>query len=300
MSREKTGKGEDIHYIEVEKDPGITDKRLLVYEPEFANVLKQTERQGNNLSAVLRLAWDGMDLRSMTKNSPTRAMGAHVTLVGHITADELRRYLTATETANGFANRHLFLCADRSKLLPEGGYVDPEASAALRSELAEALAFAQAERQFRRDPEAKELWREVYGPLSEGKPGLAGALLARGEAHVMRLALIYALLDRSEEIRAPHLLAALALWDYCDRSVRYVFGDSLGDPVADEVLQLLRRSPSGMTRTEISAYFHRNVSAEKIGRGLGLLLQNRLVRRQEEQTGGRPSERWFATGPSAG
>ena len=113
-----------MRYEEVEADPGVADKRLLVYEPEFANVLKQTERQGNTLSAILRNAWDGRDLRSMTKNSPARATGAHVSLIGHITADELRRYLTQTETANGFGNRHLWICADRSKMLPEGGVID--------------------------------------------------------------------------------------------------------------------------------------------------------------------------------
>src|SRR5262249_50227785 len=40
-SREKVKDGNVIRYIDVEKDPGVSDKRLLVLEPEFANVLKQ-------------------------------------------------------------------------------------------------------------------------------------------------------------------------------------------------------------------------------------------------------------------
>src|SRR5262249_45494302 len=100
-------RGGPARYEEVEADPGVTDKRLLIYDPEFANVLKQTERQGNTLSTVLRQGWDGADLRTLTKNSPARATGAHISLVGHVTAEELRRYLTATESANGFGNRHL-------------------------------------------------------------------------------------------------------------------------------------------------------------------------------------------------
>src|SRR5262249_46738903 len=176
-------RGEPVHYEEVEADPGIEDKRLLVYEPEFANVLKQTERQGNTLSAVLRLAWDGRDLRTLTKNSPARATGAHISLGGHITADELRRYLTTAEAAHGFRNRHLGLCAQRSKLLPEGGRIDPGEWAALRGELVGAITFARGAGEVRRDDEARAVWREVYGGLSEGRPGLAGALLARAEAH---------------------------------------------------------------------------------------------------------------------
>jgi hypothetical protein len=41
-------------------------------------------------------------------------------LVGHITRDELSRELTDTSAANGFANRILWACARRSKLLPDG------------------------------------------------------------------------------------------------------------------------------------------------------------------------------------
>jgi len=68
---------------------------------------------------------DGRTLQNLTKNSPARATGAHISSIGHITADELRRYLTATESANGFGNRQLWICTKRSKLLPEGGTIDP-------------------------------------------------------------------------------------------------------------------------------------------------------------------------------
>ena len=75
-------------------------------------MLKVMTREGNTLSPVIRSAWDSGDLRSLTKNSPARATGAHVSIIGHITKDELRRLLTETESANGFANRFLFLgCA---------------------------------------------------------------------------------------------------------------------------------------------------------------------------------------------
>jgi hypothetical protein len=301
MKRERVKeKGKPARYEEVEADPGVEDKRLLVFEPEFANVLKQTERHGNTLSVILRQAWDGSDLRSMTKNSPARATGAHTSLIGHITVAELHRYLTQTETANGYANRHLWVCTDRSKLLPEGGRVDPMAWERLQSELADALAFARSVGEMTRDDQARAIWLDVYGPLSEGKPGLAGALLARAEAHVMRLAMIYALMDRSAVIGAPHLLAALALWDYVERSVSFIFGDDLGDPVADELLRLLLSCPAGLTRNELRDYFGRHQSSERIGRALGLLLQHRLARCERQDTGGRPAERWFAVARAKG
>jgi hypothetical protein len=289
---ERVKDGGAVRYKEAEADPSVADKRLLVYEPEFANVLKQTERQGNTLSAIVRVGWDGRDLASMTKNSPARATNAHVSLIGHITADELRRYLTATESANGF----LFVCADRPKLLPEDGVVDESPAAALQAELAAALNFAGAVGEVRRDDQARGIWREAYEELSGGRPGLAGALLGRAEAHALRLSLIYALMDRSPLIRGEHLLAAMALWDYCERSVRYVFGDCLGDPVADELLRLLRGNKGGLTRTQLRDYFSRNADQGRVSRALGLLLQHGLARVEQVQTGGRPAETWYATG----
>src|SRR5262245_15276704 len=287
-------KGRVTGYEEVEADPGVTDKRLLIYEPEFANVLKQTERQGNTLSAMLRQAWDSGDLGTLTKNSPARATSAHVSLIGHITADELRRYLTATEQANGFANRHLWVCVKRSKELPEGGAPDQKILDGLKQRLVRVRQFAPNLIAVRRDDAAREIWRGVYSDLSAERPGLTGALLARAEAHVLRLSMLFAVLDCSPLIRPEHLLAAIAVWDYAEASARYVFGDSLGDPVADELLRLLRASKDGMSRTQIRDHFGRHQSADRIGQALALLLENKLARCESKETGGRPAEWWLA------
>jgi hypothetical protein len=218
-------------------------------------------------------------------------------MIGHITEEELRRYLTETESANGFANRYLWVCAERSKVLPEGGQLDHGRWQYCLDNFKERVAFARMVQQVRRDESGRGIWLSIYGSLSEGKPGLAGSMLARGEAHVMRLALLYALLDRSEVISEPHLMAALALWDYVERSVRHVFGDSLGDPVADEILRILRANKDvGVTRTEIRDFFHRHKKAEHVGRALGLLLRCKLVRMGKNATGGRSEQRWFACG----
>jgi hypothetical protein len=332
MAREKVKqKGQPSTTTEYEADPGEEDKRLLVVEPEWAVVLRQIERQGNTLSAVLRLAWESGTLRTLTKNSPARATGAHISLLGHITADELRRYLSTTEAASGFGNRFLWLCVKRSKCLPDGGkpvdltpFVDrlQQAIAHARGawvgmctglgvlgpdtdpdELIDPVTGVRQQTpawEMVRDAGAQQIWREVYPVLSEAGPGLSGSMTARAEAQALRLSCVYALLDLSDKVRAEHLMAALALVQYVEESVRHVFGDSLGDPVADELLRLLRGCPNGMTRTEIRDYFQRNASADRIGRALGLLLQNHLARREQEQTGGRPSERWYAGSTAKG
>ena len=174
-------------------DHGVADKRLLLFEGEFAKALRSMERQGNTLSAVLRDAWDHGNLRTLVKNNPNRATGAHVSLVGHITDDELRRYLDRTEMANGLANRLIFVCVQRSKLLPRGGR--PIDWTGIEQRLRAILAGAPLG-EIGRTEAAWGIWEAVYPKLSADRPGLLGAILGRAEAQVLRLALIYALLDR--------------------------------------------------------------------------------------------------------
>ena len=280
-------------YQTVVVDRGITDKRLLVLESEFASTLRVMGRDGNTLSALIRQAWDSGDLRTMTKNCPAQATGAHIAIVGHITKDELCRLIESTEASNGFCNRFLWLCVRRSKALPEGGHFNEAAMAPITQRLSRAVNFGRGAGELKRDEGARASWQAVYPELSEGKPGLLGAVISRAEAQVMRLASLYALQDMSYVVTQDHLTAALALWEYCEASARYIFGQRLGDPIADELLSALRLYAAGMTRTEIRDWFGRNRKAHEIDRGLSLLAKRGLARREESQSGGRPIERWF-------
>ncbi|HXX75852.1 MAG TPA: DUF3987 domain-containing protein [Nitrospiraceae bacterium] len=281
-------------YQTVIVDRGIGDKRLMVLESEFASTLRVMGRDGNTLSAVIRQAWDSGDLRTMAKNAPACATGAHISLVVHITKDELCRLIEANEASNGFCNRFLWLCVTRSKILPEGGHFDESAIAPLLQQLHRAVQFGRAGGELTRSETARVMWRQVYPELSEGKPGLLGAVISRAEAQVMRLACLYALQDMSYVVQPEHLTAALALWEYCEASARYIFGQRLGDPIADELLSALRRHPQGMTRTEIRDWFGRNRKAYEINRGLALLAKQGFARMEESPSGGRQIERWFA------
>ena len=274
-------------------DPGVADKRLMVVEAEFAATLAVMERIGNTLSENIRRAWDGDRLSTMTKNSPLCATGAHVSIVGHITVDELRACLTRTSAANGFANRYLFPLVRRSKELPFGGSLDDRVTVELGERLRDKIANAQNIGRVHMTEAARDLWLTVYSTLSAPQPGLLGAVVARGEAQVMRLALTYALLDGSPDIDEVHLRAGLAVWEYCESSAAFIFGDLLGDPVADEIMRALRHAPDGMTRTDIRDLFGRHRS-DRIGAALALLATKGRARPEKRQTGGRAAEVWVA------
>ena len=108
---------------------------------------------------------------------------------------------------------------------------------------------------------------------------------------MVRLALIYTLLDGQTEIGVPHLRAALAVWEYCEASAAFIFGDSLGDEVADDILRALQLAGSaGLTRTAIRDHLGRNRSADRIGAALALLMNkgNWPRRRWETLAGVQP------------
>ncbi len=294
-------KGRVTGYQTVVVDDGVEDKRLLILESEFASALRVMGRDGSTLSAVLRNGWDNGLLRILTKNQSAKATDALISIIGHITSEELLRYLDSTEAANGFANRFLWLYVRRSKCLPEGGHLDQVNFKPAMDRLQKAILYAGKPQRIHLNDEAREIWHSIYPDLSKGQPGMFGAVTARAAAQTVRLALIYALLDSSSHIGKAHMLAAIALWDYCQDTAASIFGDSLGDPDADEMLAALRRNvETGLSRTELSNLFGRHRTAQQIGKGLALLQKRGKARRETVETSGRPVEMWFATTKSRG
>ncbi len=275
---------------------GVDDKRMLIVETELASVLERMSASGNTLSQMLRQAWDGGKLDALVKRDRITATGAHISLVGHITAEELRRKLTETEQANGFANRILWIYAQRSKSLPFGGNLSSVDWTPYVDRLSTVLSNKN-EKTFGFSPSARKMWAAIYEELSTTPPGLLGAVLARGPAQVRRLAVIYALLDGKSIVTAPHLRAALALWRYAADSAALIFGSALGDPTADLILTHLRESPKGLRLKGIHDALGRHRTGEEIERALQVLVANELVAAVKEKTGGRPATRWQVVEP---
>jgi Protein of unknown function (DUF3987) len=275
-------------------DPGVEDKRLMVVEEEYASVVAVCQRERCTLSSIIRMAWDSGTLRNLSKHSPEVATGAHISVIGHIVVDELVRILNSTQIANGLGNRFLWLYVQRSQELPFGGDLRESDLNRLVMDFRTALDEARKPKQLMFAPDAAEFWRAIYHELSADRLGLLGAITARSEAHVLRLSCIYAALDRSPEVRLDHLVAASALWDYVDKSCKFIWGDAIGDPDADTLRAALQSQPNGLSRTEISNLFGRNISAARIERALATLLRFGLARFESVSTSGRPAERWFA------
>jgi hypothetical protein len=277
------------------QDPGISDQRLLIIEPEFASVLKASSREISTLSPTLRCAWDGRPLAILTRTAPARATQAHIALIGHITQTELRRHTTTIELSNGYLNRILIVACRRQRLLPEGGHQDPLDGTGLPRLLAASIKHAQTAGQIRLNPDARELWHHAYQQLSEPRDGILGQITARAEAHTIRLALIYALADAAKQIGPKHLTAALALHDYAARSAGWALQGATGQPLAEQIHVALRHTPAGLTRSQISDTLKHNQPAGHLDDALRALHAAGRATTTQIATGGRPAQLWTAT-----
>jgi hypothetical protein len=240
---------------------------------------------------VIRKTWDGSRLENLVKQNPIKSTGHHVSIVGHITREDFERNANEVDFFNGMLNRWMLFLVRRSKELPDGGEVPENQTEPLIRETMQLLDAARRVSKMERTASARELWHSVYSELSAGGEGLHAAITSRGEAHVLRLSMIYALADGKSAVDDHHLQAALDLWAYSDASSKFLFGDRLGDPVADAIVDNLRLSGE-LVQTEISALFNRHLPAGVIGAALDRLHEAGIIEGFSEPTPGRPRRIW--------
>ncbi|MCU0636615.1 MAG: YfjI family protein [Gemmatimonadaceae bacterium] len=278
-------------------DPGVTDKRLLVEEHEAGGAFEAMSRESNRLSAILRDAWDGRDLGTLTRREPQRATRPHVVVVGAITEAELRTVLKATAVRNGLANRFLAVHTHRARLVPHPTSPPAQALDDLANRIARAVVDARRIGHVRWTPAAANRWVGVHERLSvlTGTESVC-ALQARGPAYVYRLAMLLALLDGTGDVDVPHLEAALALWEYSASTWQYIYGDGVArSPLAERIHAALEDAgPAGLTRSAIrsdvvgsNSMPSRTIDAARRElEDAGAIVADRL------KTGGRPAVVW--------
>lgn len=267
------------------------DHRVLVVEPEMARMLKVAARETSILSMTLRNGWDGYPLEARSRGTTSVARDHHIGVVAHITAEELRLRLSEADTYGGFANRFLWVAVRRARRLPKGGNVPDELLASHARTIGEAVSRARTVGQVVRTPAAEDRWAELYDVMGDDEPGgLLSAVITRAEQQVLRLSLVYCLLDGARAIDVGHLDAAWALWRYCRQSAGLLFGERSVNPDADRLLTAIRAAgPRGLDLQGQMAVFGRNRKAAAMSALRSDLEARGLITTYEdpEKTGGR-------------
>ncbi len=133
---------------------------------------------------------------------------------------------------------------------------------------------------------AEKLWLDVYSKISRDQGGLVGSVLSRAESNVMRISMIYALSEGSETVRAVHLEAALAFWNYIDNSVKFIFGGKESDAISNKILHNLSMRP--LTKTDIFDLFQRKIKKNQLNSALKDLQAKGRIKIKKQTTGRRP------------
>jgi hypothetical protein len=242
-----------------------------------------------------RLGWsqDG-DATALQRRAASQLAGRRL----HCPHGRGEGYLTATEAGNGFGNRFLWVFVTRSKELPEGGSLQAHELGPILDGFRGAAEHGRSAGRIGFDAAARDAWGCQYSDLSRGRPGLLGSMTTRAEAQVRRIACLYPLADRATVVSFDHLTAAFAVWDYCFGSAAHIFGNSFGDPVADDLLRALKQARDvGLTRTEINVQvYNGNRDSHQITHALTLLSNSGLAECHMDHSTLRPTERWFAVG----
>lgn len=285
---------EDTPHQVFDRSEYSSDKRLLVTESEFSSVLKMTSREGNILSQVLRDAWDSVPLETLTKNNPLKVKEPMISLIGHITIAELTKFLNSTEIANGLGNRCIFIKGASDKKLPNPEPIDESLKKYLVDHLKIAAEKAQKIQKIDFDNESEKYWIQLYNNLSNNDSSIVGTLTARQEAQIRRLAMIIALFNGKNVIDIDSLVFAEEIFEYSIKTLREIYGNSTGDTLTDKIIDLLKASQGGISRSNLSEKLHKNYPKGSLDRSLNILKMQNLVRSESQQNpSGRPTEIFY-------
>lgn len=117
-------------------------------------------------------------------------------------------------------------------------------------------------------------------------------LTSRASPYLLRLAMVYALLDQSSTMTDVHLRAAAALWEYSEASVAHIWGATLGNDALDRLYSEAKEAgEGGMTRTQVSQLFSNNKGKPELDSLVTQLVDLGLATIScPPSTGGRPPQ----------
>lgn len=249
--------------------PAVLDKRLMIVESEFVKLLKLGKNDTNSILAVIRELWDyGGSIQPLTKTSPIRSTSPHIGIYGNITPDELKATININEIYGGTVNRFLFLFAERLEMITFPPETPEHLVINMAEDIAEVILWAKGNYGLDQEDDchvatlsedAKLLWEHEFPRLMKryGSSVVAEATNRRAP-YALRIALLFAITDKSLIITAEHLYAAIAWADASAQTAAYLFGTpavktKVNPGHRTKLLEFLNNQPNReATRTEIS------------------------------------------------
>jgi len=264
------------------QSPGVLDKNIIFLEEEFSKPIKNARRESNNLSETLRVAFDSETLQSISKTQPATATDPNITLIGHTTREEFTRVLNEVDKDNGFFNRILFVHSYRSNIISQPkDFEELLIKSDLLTELFLLKDFINKSHSTKVtfSEDGAFWWNNFYEQYALAPEQANENIKGRTETHILKVAMILAVSDRTHIINANHLESAKAMLDYSTQTIDYIFKDSKSNSnSAFAILEFLKSKGGKCSRTEISyELFKKKVRSFKIDQYRDELRENCLI-----------------------
>jgi hypothetical protein len=225
----------------------------------------------------------------MSKNSRRTATEPHISVVAHITPEELSKLQTDADVYGGSWNRFLWIASKRARLRPHGGDFDDLGD--LQARVRSVVTNARNVGRMRRTPAADRLWEEEYYRRAEVRAGgVVGAIVGRAEPQLLRLAMLAALCRQEDVVDVEDLAAAVALWQYVEATVRMLFA-GCEDPLVARVVEAIRARP-GISRSALRRLTAKAMPAASFVAILERAAATGAVESEKVESAGRQSEIW--------
>ena len=281
------------------KTTATHDKRILIFEPEFANSMNMAQRSGNILMMVLRNAYDGVTIEPLTKRDKVRVSDPYVCLIAHITAKELTRHDQFDMLANnGMLNRFLILWQQPVREVAFPDPIPQNLVDKMAKKLADRILFARHhshETHWKKvrdqsipvklSKDAQAIWQKEYGHLLN-RPDCETVkiLTRRHRLHALILAALFALMDARTVIQPEDIHSALSWCEYSRQSVVYIF-NAVSDQINSEKLfslskkilyaiGVLNLKNNQCTCTDLYNWFQRKIKKQNLHAALEMLLNH--------------------------
>lgn len=276
----------------------IPGKRVLLNENELTNLLKKAHRPGTlNLTDIMLGLFDGEDFTPKTRKRSMEVVDPFFSIVSATTPDALETVLSDEDIGTGLIPRFCFFRATPRKPMASGPMPDENVLAALANELQAINKFCRELKQnqpyLSPNDDAKQLWADYFEDITletRAAPTYIGAIMERVPVMIHKWALIYAIMNRSNEIDGEAMSRALCVGDYLMKVAKLTPSHVAQAPIArieSKILQAMEETPGlWWTASTIHRKVGGRVQSEVLKRALEALTEmGRLIKKSATRGG---------------
>jgi hypothetical protein len=203
--------------------------QVLLYLTEFSKLMGNAKRKATaTIIPTLIEAYDTPPkMEVKTKGNPLSAEYPYVSILSATQPQILSSLMESDEIHSGFANRILYIMGPTTEPIPEPDEVDEDRARACFLQLWGAIEWQPYGTRMKLAEDARERWRAWYiaDYRATSQSEEEDAMRVRHAVLIQKIALIYAVSERSRMVLLEHLEAAIALVEWMWIHVRQLMTD---------------------------------------------------------------------------